>query len=151
MMTNHEMLQAALAQSARDFNCAPGDFLQNRPVVVPAGLDPEAKKYYKEPLTGTLISYGNNVVACIKDEYCALVDEYIHKFEFYHCFEPPSLQWLDERLAAHGQRVCFLSEYYLPDTARLKPLSCGSPLGVLTDFSALYQPQWSNEIGRAHV
>ena len=146
MMTNHEMLQAALAQSARDFNCAPGDFLQNRPVVVPAGLDPEAKKYYKEPLTGTLISYGNNVVACIKDEYCALVDEYIHKFEFYHCFEPPSLQWLDERLAAHGQRVCFLSEYYLPDTARLKPLSCGSPLGVLTDFSALYQPQWSNAL-----
>ena len=61
MMTNHEMLQAALAQSARDFNCAPGDFLQNRPVVVPAGLGPEAKKYYKEPLTGTLISYGNKI------------------------------------------------------------------------------------------
>lgn len=43
MMTNHEMLQAALAQSARDFNCAPGDFLQNRPVVksgfVPAWVE----------------------------------------------------------------------------------------------------------------
>lgn len=50
MMTNHEMLQAALAQSARDFNCAPGDFLQNRPVSSRPDWVRRPKNTIKNPL-----------------------------------------------------------------------------------------------------
>ena len=145
-MTNQEILQIALAQSARELNCAPEDLLRTEPVLSPLRLGPEARKYCKPATAGLLVSYGSNAAASVREDLGELVGEFIHKFQFYHCFEPPNLHWLDERLSVLGQRVCFLSEYYLPDLEKLRPLSCGYPLQILTDFSGLYLPQWSNAL-----
>jgi GNAT superfamily N-acetyltransferase len=147
-MTNTEILRIAMEQSAMDINCRVEDFLQSHPVVVQAELGPLAKKYYKEPIACNLVSYGNNIVASVKDEFREIVKEYIHKFEFYHCFETPNLHWLDDRMAQKGQKVCFMAEYYLPDVDKLKQSPCDYELRILQapDFQELYKPEWSNAL-----
>ena len=80
-MTNEEIIQIAMKQSAMDLNCKPDDFLQSNNVVVKSELGPSAKKYYKEPIACHFVSYGNNIVASVKDEYREIVMEYLNKFE----------------------------------------------------------------------
>ena len=147
-MTNKDILQIAMEQSAQDINCRAEDFLRSHHVLVPSGVGPAARKYYKEPIACNLVSYGNNIVASVKDEYREIVEEYISRFEFYHCFETPNMHWLDERLAHHGQRVCFMAEYYLPDITKLRKLECGFELRILAqpDFMDYYKPEWSNAL-----
>ncbi|MCI9066396.1 MAG: GNAT family N-acetyltransferase [Lachnospiraceae bacterium] len=147
-MTNREILQMAMEQSALDINCKAEDFLCDYPVIVRSRLGPQARKYYKEPITCNLVSYGNNIVASVADEYRELIKEYLDKFTFYHCFETPNLNWLSERLLPRGQKVCFMAEYYLPDADHFQGLPCLCETRVLgpADFQDLYRPEWSNAL-----
>lgn len=147
-MTNREILQIAMEQSALDINCKASDFLCGENVIVQSGVGCHARKYYKEPIACNLVSYGNNIVASVREEYRAIVTEYIGKFAFYHCFETPNMHWLNDRLSELGQRVCFMAEYYLPDVAKLHELPCGYEQRVLeaTELSGLYLPEWSNAL-----
>lgn len=97
-MTNKEIMRTAMEQSALDINCRAEDFLCHHSVIVRSGVGPNARKYYKEPIACNLVSYGNNVVASVRDEYREIVEEYVGKFEFCHCFETPNLHWLNERM-----------------------------------------------------
>ena len=148
MYKNQDILQIAMRQSALDINCDPTDFLASTSIVVKSVIGPMARKYYKEPIACNLVSYGNNIVASVKDEYRPIVEEYIEKFEFYHCFETPNLHWLDSRLSDLGQKVCFMEEYFLPDMEKLDRSSCNYELKVLEheDFIDLYLPEWSNAL-----
>lgn len=87
-------------------------------------------------------------VASVRDEYREIVEEYINKYEFYHCFETPNMHWLNERLLKKGQKVCFMAEYYLPDMEKLRALPCNYELRLLKqpDFAKLYKPEWSNAL-----
>lgn len=147
-MTNKEILQIAMRQSARDINCNAEDFLCGYPVIVKSGVGPGARVYYKEPITCNMVSYGNNIVASVREEYRDVIEEYINKFKFYHCFETPNLHWLSERLEPMGQKICFMAEYYLPDAEKLPVLSCAYETRVLEqrDFQELYRPEWGNAL-----
>ena len=151
MFTNQKIMQIAMKQSAIDLNSKETDFLEKENVIVKSGIGPLARKYYKEPIACNLVSYGNNIVASVSDEYKEVVEEYIGKFEFYHCFETPNLHWIDERMSKRGQKVCFMAEYFLPDMNKLTRLPCDYELRVLKqkDFSTLYLPEWSNAICEA--
>ena len=147
-MNNKEILEIAIKQSAEDIGCKPEDFLSDSNIVVPFKLGKNAKRYYKLPIGCDFISYGNNVVAAAGDELSEVVKEYINKFEFYHCFETPNMNWLNKRIEPFGQTVCFMAEYYLPDMNRLTALPTQYELRVLEqdDFAELYLPKWSNAI-----
>lgn len=97
-MTNKEIMDIAMQQSAYDTNAKVSDFLQDTNVFVKSGVGPLARKYYKEPIACNFVSYGSNVVASVKDEFKEIVETYLSKFEFYHCFETPNMHWLDERM-----------------------------------------------------
>lgn len=97
-MTNKEIMDIAMQQSAYDTNARVSDFLQDTNVFVKSGVGPLARKYYKEPIACNFVSYGSNVVASVKDEFKEIVETYLSKFEFYHCFETPNMHWLDERM-----------------------------------------------------
>lgn len=137
-----------MQQSAYDTNAKVSDFLQDTNVFVKSGVGPLARKYYKEPIACNFVSYGSNVVASVKDEFKEIVETYLSKFEFYHCFEMPNMHWLDERMKEKGYRVCFMAEYFLPDMERLKRLECNYVLKVLEqkDFADLYLPMWGNAL-----
>lgn len=141
-MTNCEMMEIAMRQSAEDMGCHVEDFKADKNVVVPINLGKKARKYLKEPITCNLVSYGNNIMAASIPETMDLVSAYVDKFEFYHCFETPNMHWLNERLAEKGHKICFMAEYYLPDISRIPTLSCAYVTRVLTQeaFADLYRP-----------
>lgn len=147
-MTNQEIMRIAMEQSARDLNCRAEDFMRSENVIVKSNIGPEARRYYKEPVPCNLVSYGNNIVASVKDEYREIVEAYIDRYSFYHCFETPNMLVLDGALQKAGQRVCFMAEYFLPDIALLKSLECPYELKVLEqkDFIELYTDTWSNAL-----
>ena len=148
VMTNQDILQIALQQSAYDCNCAPDDFLKNENVTVISRENPKARKYLKLPLSCDLTSYGNNIVAQGKEELLPLIREYIDRYPVEHCFETPNLHILGDILKPYGQKICFMAEYFLPDVNALRPLECVYELRILhpEDFADLYVPQWSNAL-----
>ena len=150
MLTNEKMWQIAMMQSAEDLGCRAEDFLSKKNILVPFKLGKKARKYLKLPITCNFVSYGNNVVAGVTSEVSEIVNEYINKFEFYHCFETPNMNWLNERIEKFGHKVCFMAEYFLPkiDVIQNQNFSCGYDLRILTqkDFENLYLPQWSNAL-----
>lgn len=148
MMTNEDLLRVAMEQSAEDLGCKREDFIGDKNVIVPFKLGENAKKYYKLPIGCNCVSYGTNIVASVNDELHDIINTYINKFHFYHCFENPNMFWLNSELAPKGYGVCFMAEYYLPDLRLLKELPCDYEMKVLTpkDFESLYLPEWSNAI-----
>lgn len=149
-MTYHQMLEAAMRQSAEDIGCRAEDFLSRENVVCSFRMGKNARKYLKEPISCDLVSYGNNIVAAAVDDIAGIVAEFVGKFTFYHCFEAPNMLWLNEHLAERGHKICFMAEYYLPDTDRLPDLRCSYETRTLErkDFAELYLPEWSNALCR---
>ena len=45
----------------------------------------------------------------MKDEFKEIVETYLSKFEFYHCFETPNMHWLDAVSYTHLPCSCALS------------------------------------------
>ena len=148
MLTNRDILNIALQQSAYDCNCEPGDFLKAENVVTQSQQHPLARKYLKLPLSCDLVSYGSNIVAQASPEIIPPVRKYIDRYPVEHCFETPNLHVLDELLRPFGQKICFMAEYFLPDVDAVKELPCEYELRVLhqEDFEELYLPRWSNAL-----
>lgn len=148
MFTNQIIKQIALQQSAIDANCEPEDFTRSENVVVISKENAFARKYLKLPHVCNLISYGDNIVATISEEYRNIVTEYINKYSVEHCFETPNMHILNDAFQKSGFRVCFMAEYFLPDVQILKPLPCEYELKLLDskDFKDLYISEWSNAL-----
>ncbi len=146
--TNDMILQIAMEQSAMDANCNAEDFLRHENVITISKPNPLTRKYLKLPHVCNLISYGNNVVATISEEYRDIVSSYIDKYPAMHCFETPNLHVLNDAFQKHGFRVCFMAEYFLPDMESLKVLQCNYETKILTvaDFGELYTKEWSSAL-----
>lgn len=147
-MDNSFILKTAMEGSADDVGCSAEDFLKSKNLVFPFRLSPRSKSYYKDDIACNFISYGSNIVAASKSEYADIAAEYMNRFEYYHCFETPNLNWLSEALAPFGQKVCFMAEYFLPDMRAFEVLPCGYEIRILEpeDFSGLYLPEWGNAL-----
>jgi GNAT superfamily N-acetyltransferase len=148
MLTNKEILQIALAQSAVDLGASPQDFLSCESVIVYSKENPSARRYLKLPFSCQLVSYGTNVVASVCPDFYEMTAHYIHAYPTAHCFETPNLHVLNEALLEKGQKICFMAEYFLPDVDALRPLDCPYELRLLAkeDFAKLYLPQWANAL-----
>lgn len=147
-MTNQEILNIAMAQSAIDSNCRPEDFRGEKNKVVISAANPGARRYLKLPFFCDLTSYGTNIVASVSKEFAPAAKRYIEKFAVAHCFETPNLQVLNDELKKHGMCVCFMAEYFLPDVSALSPLFGPFETRLLCpeDFEDLYTSQWSNAL-----
>lgn len=147
-MTNSEIWQIALAQSAIDCNCQPEDFLKSENVITRSRKHPRARKYLPLPFACDMVSYGSNIVAQTNKAVQGAVEHYLRNYPAEHAFETPNLHVLDALLAPHGLKVCFMAEYFLPNLEYLRSLPCPYTLRVLhqEDFHGLYQPEWSNAL-----
>lgn len=147
-MTNKEIWEIALAQSAVDYGCEPGDFLAEQGKITRSRAHPKARKYLPLPFKLDMTSYGSCVVAQCSGELEPVAAEYIEKYDVAHAFETPHLQALDTMLEPYGLQICFMAEYFLPDVDLLKALPCDYELRVLhqADFADLYKPEWSDAL-----
>lgn len=147
-MTNKDILEVAMQQSAVDANCKLEDFKSNCNVVVESVKNINARKYLELPFVCNLISYGTNIVASIDMTYKDIVENYINKYKIEHCFETPNMHVLNHEFMKHGMQICFMAEYFLPDLNLLSIQECKYELRVLgqKDFADMYLPQWSNAL-----
>lgn len=147
-MTNREILDTALRQSAIDLNCQPADFFRGEPVYVRSKPHPEARRYLKLPFDCNLVFYGGNIVASVSASAEPLVREYLEQQDPYRFVAIPTLHKLDDALAPLGLRTRHMAEYFLPDVDTLKEQPCAYPTKLLTqgDFEGLYLPEWSNAL-----
>lgn len=147
-MTNSEILQIALEQSALELNCRPEDLLDGGYRVVRSAAHPAARIYLELPFACNLVSYGSGVVASVRPGLEGGIEGYLAKYGAVECFETPAIHELDGILAPHGLRTRHMAEYFLPDVSLVKPLPCPLELRLLTpaDFSGLYLPQWGNAL-----
>ncbi len=147
-MTNREILEIAMAQSAEDLGAQACDFEKKENVVVLSRERARARKYLKLPFSCQIVSYGHNAVASVSEELWQITENYINRFPPSHLFETPHLHLLNEALSAHGQSICFMAEYFLPDVNILRPLPCSYEIRTLNkaDFANLYLQEWSNAL-----
>ncbi len=145
-MTNKDILNIAMRQSAVDLSCNADDFLSDKNKVVISQKNDGARKYLELPFDCNLVSYGNNIVASVRSDVSDTVSEYINKYPIEHCFETPNMNVLSEKLSPYGLKICFMAEYFLPDLSALKKLPCKYETRILDDFSNLYLPEWSNAL-----
>lgn len=147
-MTNKDIWNIALRQSAVDSGCQPEDFLSGTNKIVISKPHQDARKYLELPFSCDLVSYGHNIVASVRPEMAPAVKVYLDRYALPHCFETPNLHVLEASLRDFGQRVCFMAEYFLPDVDGLQPLSCPYEIRLLhpEDFAQLYLPAWSNAL-----
>ena len=147
-MTNGQILEIALRQSAVDLNCTSSDFCSGTARVVLSKAHPQARRYLKLPFFCDMVSYGSNVVVSADEQIMDFMEDYVCGCPPEHCFETPQLHLLEQELGKYGRSVCFMAEYFLPDTNLLKALSCPLEMRLLApeDFAELYLPQWSNAL-----
>ena len=83
-MTNHEILNIAMAQSAIDLCATPDDFEKSENVIVTSRENDGARRYLRLPFSCQLVSYGNNVVASVSPEFREIAENYINKYPVEH-------------------------------------------------------------------
>ena len=160
-MTNQQILEIAMKQSAIDSNCHWQDFTGKQNKVVISEKNQNARKYIKLPFVCDLTSYGTNIVASVSGELVETVREYINKYKTEHCFETPNLHELMDKLRPMGYNICFMAEYSLPDISLLlggrlasrlwEKVSSSNPSYEIqimgqADFKELYIPEWGNAL-----
>lgn len=147
-MTNQQILQGAMTQSAIDINCSPKDFTASENKVVISEKNEYARKYLELPFVCDMVSYGNNIVASVREDLREMAEGYINKYPIEHCFETPNMQVLNTALEERGMQICFMAEYFLPDVSLLQERSCAYELRILEskDFEPLYLPEWGNAL-----
>ncbi len=147
-MTNKEVWETALRQSALEFGCQPEDFQKTENVMTISKTVPGARCYLPLPFDCDMVSYGSNIVAQTSEVLEGPVREYLTRFDAAFCFETPHIYVLDELLAPYGKKACFMAAYFLPDVDLIRQQPCDYELRILypEDFRELYLPQWSNAL-----
>ena len=147
-MTNKDILNTAMCQSAVDLACDPEDFLTDKNKIVISKKNQGARKYLELPFECNLVSYGNNIVASVREDIAGVIENYIEKYPFEHCFETPNMNVLSEALAKYDLKICFMAEYFLPDVTLLKKHDSKYETRILnqSDFTDLYKSEWSNAL-----
>lgn len=155
-MTNKQVLEIAMKQSAIDSCCNWQDFNSTANKVVISKQDKYARKYLELPFICDLTSYGTNIVASVSEELEGIVKDYINKFPIEHCFETPNLHYLMEHIRPLGYDVCFMAEYFLPDVdmllknrlAEKLQNQCPYKIRIIEPdgFKELYTKQWGNAL-----
>lgn len=122
-MTNQNILNIAMQQSAFDLNCNKEDFTKTENVVVISSNNKKARKYLELPFFCNLVSYGNNIVASVDKSIETIVYEYINTYQIEHCFETPNMHILNDKLQQFNMSICFMAEYFFAKYTGYTPIT----------------------------
>lgn len=150
-MTKHDILAAAVRQSAVDCSCTEEDFRRDTNVVVESKPAAGSSRYLEIPHICAFFSYGSNIVASCRRDLIPDVEAYVNGAEKMHsCFEPPRLYELNRILRKAGAGVAWMHVFYLPDPDLVFGADCPCPFETRElhpeDFTDLYLPEWGNAL-----
>ena len=89
--------------------------VRKKNTVLPARQLVGAKKYYQVKHFCQMISYGHGTVAVADPAIETFVRQYLQGCRYpFSAFDEPNINCLDKEVKKHGQTLCFLAEYFLP-------------------------------------
>lgn len=148
------ILRTAMEQSAVDLSCEPEDFCSAGNKVVISRKNENARQYLELPFFFQIVSYGNNVLASVSEDFAPFAEKYINQYGAVRSFETPAILALNDKLMKYGHKVCFMARYYLPVPELIKPLplDCDFALRVMEkpEFEEYYLPEFGNAICAEH-
>ena len=150
-MTQQEILDAAMRQSAVDCSCSAEDFRRETNVVVESRPSADASRYLTNPNICALFTYGSNVVASCRGDLIPEVEAFVNGMPKHHrCFEPQGIYELNRILQKADARVTWMHSFYLPDLQAVFSAEVFCPYETRElhpeDFTDLYLPEWSNAL-----
>ncbi len=147
-MTNQEIMDIALKQSAWDLQCGEEDFFKKEPVVVISKPEARKKKFMPELNVCELVTYGTNVVASVAPELKEIVEDYLKDKDPERAFETPGILQLENALAPFGYGIAYMGQDYLPRVELISDLPCPFEMRVLEkgEFEHLYTDDFSNAL-----
>lgn len=147
-MTNREIMDIALEQSAWDLQCGVSDFFKTDPVIVISRPEKRKKKFMPEINACELVTYGTNVVASVAPEIRGIAENYLRGKDPERAFEMPGILEFTEALQPLGYEIAYMGQDYLPRAELLKELVCPFEIRVLEkgEFEHLYTDDFSNAL-----
>ena len=150
-MTQNEIMNIAMRQSAVDCSCAEEDFRRDTNVVTESKAHEGTNRYLNSPQICIMVSYGSNIVASCRGDLIPEMEDFVNGIPKTHrCFEPPALYKLNRILQKAGAEAACMHNYYLPDPDRIfgTKLTCPFETRELhpEDFADLYLPEWDNAL-----
>ncbi len=148
MWTHDLIFRLAAEQSAVDFCCAPEDFFRDENVITISCFREGRRADLEPPHVFDLVSYGSNVVACVREDLQEIASSLLARFAPAHCFGAAAIHALDELLLPQGIRVEALSGFFLPCLEGRRIPESPLEIRILEppDFAWLYRPEWSNAL-----
>lgn len=140
-LSNKEIIQIAMRQSAIDMNCAPEDFVNQQSRVVISKLNAGAKKCYKKRIFCGFTYYGTGLVASVDEKIKPFIETFMSRHSEYRCFDSPQLIVLNEELEKYNQCICFIAEFFLPDLEKEVTINNNMTIEILEekDIFSLYK------------
>lgn len=147
-MTNREIMDIALRQSAWDLQCRVEDFFKAEPVVVISKPEKRKKKFMPEINALEMVTYGTNVVASVIPELKEIAEAYLQGKDPERAFETPGILELMNALKPLGYEIAYMGQDYLPRVELLKEMPCPFETRVLEkgEFEHLYTDDFSNAL-----
>ena len=150
-MTQKDILEIALKQSAADCACRPEDFSRTEHVVTEAVFSPDARRDRPNPPLCRMVSFGSNIVAACRKDLIPEITAYVNsQSSFYRCFETPYLFDLNRSLEKAGVRMARMGWGFLPEISAIFGAEPDCPYETRLlhpeDFTDLYVPAWSNAL-----
>ncbi len=143
-MTNKDIMDIAMRQSALESGCLPSDFEREDNLVVRSTASPGARAYLELPYLCDFTTYGNGVVASTCDKYMDFVRDFLARYPYERVLEFPLLNLVESYFSQMGLSICFQAAYYLPDLNCIKaePIRYETRILDQDDFSELYTDEW---------
>ncbi len=150
-MTQAEILQIAMRQSAVDCSCNESDFFGEQNTVVESKPAEGASRYMALPHICALFSYGSNIVAACRQDLIPEVTSFVNgKEKAFQCFDAPAIRELNGILEKADAKIHWMHTCYLPDPEQIfhADLPCDYEKRELhpEDFQNLYLPEWGNAL-----
>ena len=150
-MTQTEILETALKQSAADCSCNPEDFSRAENVVTESVPNASARRDRPNPPLCRLVTFGSNVVAACRKDLIPEVTAYVNsQSSFYRCFETPYIYELTRVLEKADARMSKMHSAFLPDIGAVFAADLDCPYETRElhpeDFADLYVPAWGNAL-----
>lgn len=149
-LRQQDVFRIAQEQSALECHCSVGAFRTGVNRAFVSRPHAAARRYLTLPHILSLVSYGPNVVASCREELVPAISSWLAKLKgpAWVALETPVFYEINRILEPYRAKICFTSEYWLPDLEELEKPRPEPAMRILdaADLSGLYKPEWKNAL-----
>ena len=111
---NAEVIFAAKAQLAIEYNCCKDDFSGSENIVTTAVNPPNKRHYYEGESFFKMVTFGQNAVVSADEAIHKGISEFIKDQAGYRLFERENLEQLEDLLRPYGKKLTSTFHMFLP-------------------------------------